>query len=212
MKFYLSSYKFGKGIETLRSMMPPGCRMGHINNARDYSGADPLNKRRQQEEEMEQLAGLGAAVEPLDLKGYFSRPEALKEKLLSLSGIWVSGGNTFVLRQAMRLSGFDEIIKDLARNGSFLYAGYSAGICILSTSLRSLHIVDDPSDHPYPGIKETIWEGLGFFDHDLLPHYDSDHPESPAIDKTAKYCIDNRILFIALRDGDYIAIDQERQQ
>jgi len=34
----------------------------------------------------------------------------------------------------------------------------------------------------------------------ISPHYDSDHEESKATDKEIKYCIDNKILFKALRD------------
>jgi len=207
MKYYLSSYKFGNQIDKLKSMTPANRKIGHIVNSKDFTDADPIRRQRHQTEEIEQLNQIGFIAEPLDLKDYFYKEDALRAKLNSLGGVWISGGNTFVLRQAMRLSGFDNIIHDLAKRADFLYAGYSAGVCVLSTSLKSLHIVDKPYDFPYPDITEPIWDGLGFFDYDFMPHYDSDHPESKDIDKTIKYCIDNKILFKALRDGDVIIIE-----
>jgi dipeptidase E len=123
-----------------------------------------------------------------------------------LQGLWVSGGNTFVLRQAMHLSGFDMLVHKLAERDDFLYAGYSAGICVLSTSLGYLHIVDNPNDFPYPGFQTTLWKGLGLLDYALLPHYDSDHPESEDIGKTLTYCIEEKLLFKALRDVEVLVI------
>jgi len=83
-------------------------------------------------------------------------------------------------------------------------AGYSAGICVLSSSLRYLEIVDDAHNFPFEAIKQPIFEGLGIFSYALLPHYDSDHPESAAIDQEIQKCIDNKWLFKALRDGEVL--------
>ena len=106
----------------------------------------------------------------------------------------------------MKLSGFDVIFNELLERDDFVYSGYSAGICVLSKSLTSLQIVDKPTDNPYDEIKETIWEGLGFLDYMILPHYDSDHPESLDIDKEIRYCIENKVLFLALRDGEVLIL------
>ena len=151
---------------------------------------------------------IGFDVELLDLTSFFKTPEMLENKLSQLNGVWVSGGNTFVLRQAMKLSKFDEIIHStLVHRHDFLYGGYSAGCCVLSSTLDHLQIVDKPDDFPYPNISETIWEGLDIIDFAFLPHYDSDHHESKLIDQEIKYCIDNKIIFLALRDGEVIIED-----
>ena len=147
---------------------------------------------------------LGFEAESLDLKTYFGKEEALAKKLNSLGAIWVSGGNTFVLRQAMRLSGFDKLFSTLSTRKDFLYGGYSAGICILSETLKPIDMVDDPENFPYQGIDKVIYEGLGIFNYSFMPHYDSDHPESVDIGKEIQRCIDNKWLFKALRDGDVI--------
>ncbi len=75
----------------------------------------------------------------------------------------MSGGNTFVLRQAMKLSGFDNIFAALKNRKGFLYGGYSAGFCILCNSLKYIKNVDNPNDFPYEEIKEAVWYGLNIF-------------------------------------------------
>ncbi len=207
MKFYLSSYKFGNHTEQLKTMLPAGSKIGHINNARDWTTADPARRQQHQHEEIEQLNQFGFIAEPLNLQHYFNKPAELADKLNSLGGLWVSGGNTFVLRQAMRLSGFDALFNTLQGRKDFLYAGYSAGICILCDSLKYIQNVDNPNDFPYAGSTEIIWEGLNVFNYGLLPHYDSDHPESEAIGKEVQVCIDNKWLFKALRDGEVMIIE-----
>ncbi|SFQ83468.1 Type 1 glutamine amidotransferase-like domain-containing protein [Hymenobacter arizonensis] len=210
MKYYLSSYKFGNCVDRLVSLLPAGARIGHVHNARDHTAADATKRRRSQAEEIAHLTHLGFAAEALDLKDYFHREDALRSKLEGLHGLWVSGGNTFVLRQAMRLSGFDRLVHALAQRPEFVYAGYSAGICVLSSSLRYLHLVDAPYDYPYADGQQTIWEGLGLLDYALLPHYDSDHPESADIGQTVAYCIEHKLLFKALRDGEVLLLDEEQ--
>jgi dipeptidase E len=209
MNFYLSSYKFGNEIERLKQMLPAGSKIGHINNSRDFTWADPEIRENYQRKEIGELQEFGFSAEPLDLKTYFNKEDLLREKISKLDGLWVSGGNTFVLRQAMRLSGFDNVFNELQTRKNFLYAGYSAGICILCDSLKYIQNVDEPNDFPYPEVKETIWEGLGVFNYGWLPHYDSDHFESAAIGNEVQACIDNKWLFKALRDGEVIIIDEE---
>jgi dipeptidase E len=208
MKFYLSSYKFGNEVEKLKTMLPRGSKIGHINNARDWTDADPIRRAEHHFQEIEQLNQLGFVGGPLDLQDYFHRENELRDKLNDLNGLWVSGGNTFVLRQAMKLSGFDRIFSQLRNRKGFLYAGYSAGICILCDSLKYIENVDNPNDFPYKDNNETIWEGLGVFPYGLLPHYDSDHFESEAIGKEVQVCINNKWLFKALRDGEVIVEEE----
>jgi len=206
MKLYLSSYKIGTEEDFLKEYIEEnGSELAYIHNALDYS--NPILEKRNAtiSGDIDNLVALGFNVSVLDLKDYFNKKEDLSKKLATLNAVWVSGGNTFILRQAMFLSGFDEIVQDeLIGRDNFLYAGYSAGCCVLSPDLSYLQIVDNPNDFPYREISETIWGGLGVIDFALLPHYDSEHPESEDIDKEIKYCIENKILFLALRDGEVI--------
>lgn len=120
---------------------------------------------------------------------------------------WVRSGNTFVLRQAMKLSGFDVVLKGMLKKGDVLYGGYSAGICVLSPTLKGIEITDDSKARPYGKKSKVIWEGLGIVDYAIVPHYKSDHPESKLSGKTVEYFIKNKVPFKALRDGDVIIIE-----
>ncbi|MBN2457828.1 Type 1 glutamine amidotransferase-like domain-containing protein [Candidatus Woesearchaeota archaeon] len=206
MRFYLSSYKLGSKTEKLKELMPKGNAIGLIPNALDYTKADPVRREEGIKEDIGSLMSLGFVVETVDLKDYFGKTDQLRKKLDLLGGVFIRGGNAFVLRQAMRLSGFDVIFKELLLKDDFLYAGFSAGICVLAADLTPLKIVDDATDTPYRGQDKVIWEGLGYLDYIILPHYDSEHPESADIDKTVKFCIRNSIPFRTLRDGDVIVI------
>lgn len=149
----------------------------------------------------------GFEPEILDLKMYFGKQKELEKKLAELGAVWVNGGNTFVLRQAMRLSSFDKIFNNLLKRKDFLYGGYSAGICVLAKDLHGLEIVDEPNQRPYGKKYKTIWEGLGLLNYMILPHYKSKHTESRLINKTVQYFIDHKLLFKALRDGEVIIIE-----
>ncbi|MCI4669169.1 MAG: peptidase E [Bacteroidia bacterium] len=210
MNYYLSSYKFGSKVAELKAMIPPNNKLGHINNSRDWVGRDPERAQRHQLDEIAALNNFGFDSEALDLKDYFGKKEALREKINSLGALWVSGGNTFVLRQAMKLSGFDELVPEMQQREDFLYGGYSAGVCILSKSLKSIDRVDDPDNFPYTGINKAIYEGLNVIEYAIISHYDSPHPESAMVEQEIRRCIDNKWLFIALRDGEVIiTTDQE---
>lgn len=209
MKLYLSSYKIGDKREFLsRFASEVGAKTYYIPNALDFTSADPVRRADHIKSDVEDLVALGFQVEVLDLKEYFNKQTELKRKLSEVNSVWVSGGNTFVLRQAMKLSGFDDLMHSyLSSREDFLYSGYSAGICVLSPDLSHLQIVDDATDIPYSELSEVEMNGLDYIDFAILPHYDSDHPESKAIDEEIKYCIENKILFIALRDGEVILLE-----
>ena len=56
---------------------------------------------------------------------------------------WLRGGNTFMLRYALYRCGADAMLRELLAADALVYAGYSAGACVLSPSLRRLELVDD---------------------------------------------------------------------
>ncbi len=211
MKLYLSSYQLGEKVDFLKTHCEKSGRvLDYIPNALDFTTADPIRKRDHIAQDSALLGDLGFSVRVLDLREYFGKTDALKERLSEASSVWVSGGNTFILRQTMHLSGFDELMFSyLSKRHDFLYGGYSAGCCVLSPDLSYLQQVDNPNDFPYPDIQETIWDGLGYIDFAFLPHYRSDHPESAAIEKEVEYCIENKLLFLALRDGEVLIEEEE---
>lgn len=208
MMYYLSSYKLGRELDALKGLINKTSGVfGYIPNALDFTDADPVRRKRHIGDDMEELRKYGVAVELLDLKDYFGKEENLKIKLQTLGGIYVSGGNSFVLRQAMRLSGLDKLLKDMSSRNDFLYIAYSAGVCVLTQTLKYYALTDNAKDFPYPQLKEQVWEGLGVLDFVFEPHYDSNHPESESTGREIKMLIDDKILFKAYRDGDVLIME-----
>lgn len=206
MKFYLSSYRIGNEVKKLKKMIPKNRKTALITNALDFSN-DFKRRKQGEQENIKELTKIGLDVEILDLQDYFNRSQKLKKKLKEFGVIWVRGGNTFVLRQAMKLSGFDVILKNMLKKDNILYGGYSAGICVLGPTLKGFELVDDTSAKPYGKKYKVIWDGLGILNYSIVPHYKSDHPESKKVNKVVKYMIDNKMLFKTLRDGEVIIIE-----
>ena len=211
MKYYLSSYKFGNEVEKLKQMLAQGAKIGHINNAKDWTTASSEIKAQHLKEEIAFLDSLGFKNEHLDLKNYFGKEQELRIKLEELDGIWICGGMVFSLRQAMRISGFDNIFPDLQKRKDFFWGGYSAGVVILCDSLKYFELVDMPNDFPFKEIKEQIYEGLGLFKYGIFPHYNSNHHESELIAKEVWRAIENRWLFKVMKDGEVIIMEDEEQ-
>ena len=207
MKFYLSSFRLGDKPNELVRLMPDNKKIAYIPNACDYTDIDWDKKNKWEKLDIESLENLGLIVEYLDLKKYFGKKDKLRRRLNEFGGVFIRGGNVFILRQAMKLSGFDKIFNELLKKDDFLYSGYSAGICVLCPNFKAFQIVDDPTDKPYKEFQKTIWEGLGFLDYIILPHYKSDHPESADIDKEVQYCKDNNIPFKTLKDGELLIVE-----
>jgi len=206
MKFYLSSYKIGNETDILKTLIPKNNKKtAYISNALDFS--DDLDRRKKSEQsDIDDLRKLDLEVEIVDLRNYFGKKKELEIKINQFGVIWVRGGNTFVLRQAMKISGFDEILKKIINNEQVLYGGYSAGVCVLGPSLKGLELVDFPDIKPYKNQNETIWDGLNILNYSVVPHYKSNHPESEKMNLVVEYMIENKILFKVLKDGEVIII------
>ncbi len=207
MKFYLSSYKLGDEIAKLKELIPAeNKKTAYISNALDFS--DDLERRKKSEQDdIEQLKELGVEIELVDLRNYFNKQSELEKKIAEFGVIWVRGGNIFVLRQAMKTSGFDTILKNLVKKDDVLYGGYSAGICVLGPTLKGMDLIDNASIKPYGDQSEIIWDGLGIINYSIIPHYKSDHLETEKAKEAVEYMVENKILFKALKDGEVIIIE-----
>jgi dipeptidase E len=122
-------------------------------------------------EQTEKLIGLGFNVVELDLRSYFGQSDRVKSFLRGIDLVWVNGGNAFILRRAMKQSGFDTIVKGAVAGDEIVYAGFSAAAVIAFESLRGLEFTDDPNDVPSNYDPEIIWDGLGFLPYALAVHF-----------------------------------------
>ena len=206
MKMYLSSFRLGDHPEQLANLVGANKRTAVIANSRDF-GTDPERRKNGVIREIVDLKSLGLEPEELDLRKYFGKPQELGIELSKHGLVWVIGGNTFILRKAFRQSGLDNWLIGQKDNNEFVYAGYSAGVCVLSPSLKGLELVDDPNSRAEGYSSETIWEGLGLIDFAFAPHYRSDHPESEAMEKVVEYYEMNGIEYKALHDAEVIVLN-----
>jgi dipeptidase E len=205
MKMYLSSYRLGNHADQLVNLIGDNKKVAVITNSIDF-GDDPERRKAGVQREIDDLTNLGLNPEELDLRKYFGKPQELANKLSEYGTIWVRGGNTFILRRAFSESGMDKWLVSQKDNKDLVYAGYSAGVCILAPSLVGLETVDDPNILA-EGYKEgVIWDGLGLIDFAFAPHYRSDHPESEAVEKEVEYYQTHQIKYRALKDGEVIII------
>lgn len=210
MKLYLSSFGLGnKGEELVRLVDENNKRVAVIANASDYKNTEgrleSLNRQ------FNDLRSLGFLSEELDLRKYFNRQSELKNIVSQFGAVWVKGGNSLILQRAFEQSGFNKIIKELLNEDKIVYAGYSAGICVIAPSLRGVELVDDPNIVPEGYKKDFSWEGLGLIDYSVAMHYKSNHPESLDVEKEVEYLKKNNLPFKTLRDGEVIVIDGDKE-
>ena len=210
MRLYLSSFKFGNHIEKLGELVGTGKEVAVILNARDYKS--PEERSKYLDWEIEMLNSVGFNAEELDLRNYFGKEKDLENLLNEKQLVWIDGGNTFLLRRAMRQSGFDNIIQELLKDDKIVYAGFSAACVVLQKDMHGLDLVDDPNIISEGYEKETIWEGLGLIDFYLAVHYKSDHPESAMVDKEVEFCEKNNIPYKTLRDGEVLIINGDKME
>jgi len=203
MKLYLSSYKFGNSLPFLADMMSKNKRIAIIQNSLDPY-VDPNQRKTRLQSEMEGLAEIGLKPEELDLRNYFTRHVELQQKLAELGGVWVVGGNTFVLRRTFKESGIDNWLVGEKENKEFVYAGYSAGICVLAPILRGIDLADDLVAARELFHKEVLWDGLGLISYMPVPHYKSDHPESHLMEDVVRFMEREGLPYKTLKDGDVI--------
>jgi dipeptidase E len=158
--------------------------------------------------ELTALGALGFDAVELDLRDYFTDQQRLHCELSQAGMAWLRGGNVFMLRYALRRSGADTAFRELLAADALVYAGYSAGPCVLSPSLRGLELVDDAAAVTRIYGAPPVWDGLALLDEAFVPHYQSPgHPETTAIDQlVARYRAEG-VAYRALHDGQALLVN-----
>ncbi len=209
MRLYLSSFRIGNRPAELLKLLQGRKRTAVILNAVDFKSV--AERAQSFEHESNELRSLSLEPAELDLRSYFGNPAELKKVLSGFDLLWVRGGNAFILRRAFRQSGADEIIKELLEKDALVYGGYSAGVLMLTPSLTGADLVDDPNLVPPPYEPPIIWDCLGILPYALAPHYNSVHPESPAVNKMVAFLKEKSIPFKTLRDGEVIVRNGDKE-
>jgi dipeptidase E len=207
MRLYLSSHRIGDSAGALLAMLgnASGARAAIISNgfdgasaaARDIYRAEVFNPH-------STLGALGIAAESLDLRAYFGDPDNLRRRLSQFDLVWVMGGNSFVLRRAMKQSRFDSIIEDMLARDVIIYGGDGAGAVVAGPTLRGMELLDDPWEVPENYEESLVWAGLRLTAFTIVPHFRSNHPESAAAEKLVNYLRARRLPYRTLSDGEVV--------
>ncbi len=207
MKLYLSSFRMGERFDELVSVVGPGAKVAVVSNALDFIPADARRA----------YAGTGFDARrvfiergfdafDLDLRSHFGASRTLEDALAGVRLVWAVGGNSFLLRRAMRQSGFDRWLPPCVQEGRLIYGGWSAGAVVAGPDLDGIELVDDPMVIAEGYETAVVREGLGLVDFTVVPHYRSDHPEADAVERVAAFRQERRLPFRTLRDGEVIVV------
>jgi|SRR5579871_93823 len=209
MRLFLSSFDLGDAPEELLALTGAARRAVVIVNALDNR---PRARADWLADQTGKLTALGYGARELDLRDYFDAAAQLEQTLRATDLVWISGGNTFILRRAMRQSGFDTLIKRALARDEIVYGGFSAATVIAFDSLKGLELVDDPNDVPAGYDADIIWEGLGLIPFAVAVHFKSDHAESAQVDREVAFYQANGIPYRTLRDGEALVIDAQGER
>ena len=204
MKLYLSSFRLGSNRDALRHLVGRSGRAALVFNACDVYGESRL---RNLERETEDIASLGFECEELDLRSYFQDFEGLRNRLDAYDLIWVVGGNSFVLARAMTQSRFGQAAFMSLDDGRLVYAGYSAGVCVVAPDLEGIGLMDEPDALPDGYPKHVQATTLGWVPWRIVPHWRSQHPEAPLAEFAVEHLLSSGLPFRTLRDGQAIVVE-----
>src|ERR1043166_7937490 len=124
MRLYLSSFGLGDRPEEFAALCGPAKRVAIVVNALDNR---PRARADWLKDQTDNLTSLGLVAFELDLRDYFAAQGRLGEAMRRVDAVWASGGNTFILRRAMKQSGFDALITTAVARDAIAYGGFSAG-------------------------------------------------------------------------------------
>jgi peptidase E len=113
---------------------------------------------------------MGFNLQEIDIEG---KKEAEVMKLLELKDIiFVEGGNTFYLLNAMRKCNFERVIRKLLKHGK-VYIGVSAGSIVAGRTIKTAGWKNE--DKNIIGLKNL--RGLNLVPFDIFVHYKPEHAE-----------------------------------
>ncbi|GAA5068083.1 Type 1 glutamine amidotransferase-like domain-containing protein [Nocardia callitridis] len=207
MRLFLASYRFGAHYDRLAALVGRPGRVAVIGNSCD---AWPSMRPAAVQSDLAPLRKLGYQPEELDLRDYLERPDALESRLAEYPLVWVRGGNTFVLRAQFARSGADLVLTRLLTADALVYAGYSAGACVLTPDLYGIETVDDPAEVRSACGIEPQWDGMGLVDRAIVPHVRSATDPDGECTRLAERLRAEDFAHWALTDDDAIVIDGEQ--
>jgi dipeptidase E len=194
MLLYLTS-QASVTLDKLTPYIPqyrPGLTVAFIPTAGDIYTTTPW-----QDKDRDKLEEMGMHVIDVDLKD--KNETQLRQELAEVDILFVAGGNTFYLLEQTIKSGFIRIAKELVEQG-IIYIGSSAGSVLAGPTIEPVKTLDDPK----AGVLDSF-EGLGFVDFIVLPHYAPNDPVYESILKEYK----DIYMFVPLTNDEAVLVTEE---
>lgn len=135
----------------------------------------------------------GFSLEFYDIEGKIY--DQVREDLADFDIIYVAGGNTYLLMDAMHGCDFKNVVRELLEKG-IIYIGESAGSIVAAPDIRSSAWCRDENN---VGLKDLT--GLFLVDFAILPHYKGHFSEEVGKEIVkapckVKFLRDDQLLFI----------------
>jgi len=209
MRLFLSSQGITPHAEALLRLVGANRKTAFINNAKD--DIDPAERAAHTQQKLVDYTAYGLEPFELDLRNYFTDNSRLIDVLKGVGLVWLSGGNTFILRRALAQSGLDKWLVANLKNDTVAYGGSSAGAIIPTPSLHGTEHGDEPNSVPAGYSSDIIWEGLNLVPFYVIPHYDSDWfgGDAAAMERHMK---NEQLTYNLLRDGEAIVVNGDETE
>jgi len=209
MRLFLSSQGITPHAEALLRLVGSNRKTAFINNAKD--DLEPEERQAHTQQKLADYTAYGLEPFELDLRDYFTDSAALPDLLNDVGLIWLSGGNTFILRRALAQSGLDAWLVASLKADSVAYGGSSAGAIIPTPTLRGTEHGDEPQRIPAGYKAGIIWAGLNLVPFQVIPHYGSGWFGEDAL-AMEQHMKDNQLPYKVLHDSEAILIDGDKME
>lgn len=191
-RLLLASYGVG-ALPELADGKAGGLRFAFIPTA---AGPDAEAKEWVQSDRR-QLEILGCEVSTLELA--HAEADEVAAALRGVDGVFLAGGNSYLLLWHARRSGFAGLVSPLVEAGDLLYVGTSAGAMVAGPDLAPAANLDNRNE--VPELESSV--ALGFVPFTVLPH--DQEPEARELHDEI-VAANPAVRFVRLADGRAVLV------
>ncbi|MFC8227145.1 dipeptidase PepE [Streptomyces sp. NPDC057287] len=189
-----NSTQYGRGylehaLDTVTAFLPGNARLAFV----PYALADHAAY----------TARVRTALEPsgITVRGVHENADPVAE-LAASDAVFIGGGNSFRLLDALYRTGLREAVRDAARNG-LPYMGASAGTNMAAPTLRT--------SNDMPIVQPPSFDALGLVPFQINPHYldpdpASTHKGETREERLTEFLEENDVPVLGLREGSWLRV------